>query len=66
LQRGFISTNSREFGGINRYDLPEKPDYENCEKALILLGLTRSDGAESAAEREQLHLSDGPHHQVLR
>ena len=38
---------SREFGGIILYDVPAKQDYENHEKALILLELTLACGAQA-------------------
>ena len=44
----------------------EKSDYTHRWKALIYLTFPRDGIAQSDAAREQLHLSDGPHHQVLR
>ena len=47
-------------------DYTPSPDYGQLLKALILLGLKVLAEGQRPSEREQLHLPDGPHHQVLR
>ena len=47
-------------------DYTPSPDYGQLLKALILLGLKVLAEGQRPSEREQLHLPDGSHHQVLR
>ena len=47
-------------------DYTPSSDYGHSLKALILLSLKGFAEGQRPSEWEQLHLSDGPHHQVLR